>query len=91
MGVPTQGRLARMEGKGIFRAQLSFAILKNFDTAVRDYLVPFRSLNLASLSYCSDCSFNLIRAPKSSCRGYIRRFPPARGLISGMERGCDRA
>ena len=29
-----------MERKGLFRAQLSFANLKNLDTARRDYLVP---------------------------------------------------
>ena len=74
----------------MFRAQLSFAILKSLDTAVRDYLVPFRSLKLASLSYCSDCLFNLTRAPKISYRRYIRHFPPARGLISGLEQGCGR-
>ena len=68
MGAMTQCRVARMERKGLFRAQLSFAILKNLDTATRrrDYLVPFRGLKLASLSHCSDCVSDLTRTPKSS-------------------------
>ena len=62
----TQGRAARMERKGLFRAQLSIAILKILDTARRDDLVPFRGLILASLSHCSDCLSDLTRTPKSS-------------------------
>lgn len=52
--------------RGLFRAQLSIAILKNLDTARRDYLVPFRGLILASLFHCSDCLSDLTRTPKSS-------------------------